>query len=92
MRAVERGFLLLSSHLGIPERAPLTSVQLRNLAIRMQNLEITGEDRDLRIQDLKRLGYDDAMAARILRLLSEEEVLEHYLKWILLLTISIYTF
>lgn len=80
MRAAERGFLLLSSHLGDPLRKPLSAPQLRNLALRMQGLERPAEDRELDLRDLKRMGYTDDVAERILSLLSEESLLDHYLK------------
>lgn len=80
MRAAERGFLLLSSHLGDPLRKPLTAPQLRNLFLRMQTLERTAEDRDLELHDLKRMGYSLDMSERILSLLAEEKLLRDYLK------------
>ena len=80
MRAAEWGFLLLSSHLGDPLRKPLTAPQLRKLALRMQVLERTTEDRDLDSSDLKRMGYSAEEANRILSLLAEERLLQNYLK------------
>ena len=80
MRAVERGFLLLSSQLGDPQRKPLTAPQLRNLAIRMQQLEKPEEERELDLRDLKSIGYSGAEAQRILNLLSQEHLLRDYLK------------
>lgn len=80
MRAAERGFLLLSSHLGDPLRKPLTAPQLRKLALRMQVLERTTEERELDLQDLKRVGYSPEEANRILLLLEEEKLLREYLK------------
>lgn len=80
MRAAERGFLLLSSQLGDPQRKPLTAPQLRNLAIRMQQLEMPEEERELDLRDLKSIGYSDQEAGRILSLLSQEHLLRDYLK------------
>ena len=80
MRAAERGFLLLSSHLGDPLRKPLTAPQLRNLFLRMQTLERTTEERELDLQDLKRIGCSSEEANRILLLLEEEKLLREYLK------------
>lgn len=80
MRAAERGFLLLSSHLGDAERKPLTGPQLRTLARRMQEMDRPETDRDLEIADLTALGYGHEMAERILGLLSEERRLDAYLK------------
>ena len=39
MNPRERGFLLLTSHLGDPERKVLTVAQLRSLALRMRDME-----------------------------------------------------
>ena len=80
MKAAERGFLLLSSHLGDAQRKPLTTAQLRTLARRMQTAERVQSDRDLKPADLTALGYNAAMAERILLLLSEERLLNDYLK------------
>lgn len=79
MRAQERGFLLLSSHLGDPERKCLTGPQLRVLADRVRQLEKPMEDRELGETDLVRLGYGRDMARRIVQLLGEEERLNWYL-------------
>ena len=80
MTPAQRGFLLLSSHLGNPQRRPLTAPQLRTLADRMRNAEIPAEDRDLTAQDLMRLGYGPDFARHTIELLSEEELLDHYLQ------------
>lgn len=80
MTGAERGFLLLTSHLGNPARRPLTAVQFRVLTERVQEGSRNPEDRDLNISDLKALGYGTELAERIVGLLSEEELLDHYLK------------
>ncbi len=80
MTAQERGFLLLSSHLGNPERRVMTMAQLRTLAYRVQASEYSGEDRKLTEEDLVHLGYGREMAARILALLEEEVLLSHCLR------------
>lgn len=80
MRAAERGFLLLSSCLGNPERKPLTTAQMRVLADRAWRMELPVSERDLSISDLTALGYGRDMAARVIALLAEEELLEHYLR------------
>ena len=79
MTGRERGFLLLASHLGDPARKPLTGPQLRSLAQRVQEMDVDDPDRDLTEKDLRTLGYGQAMAKRIVDLLSEEERLDHYL-------------
>lgn len=78
MNAREKGFLLLTSHLGNPERKVLSTAQLRILADRVANASVPGEDRELTAQDLVALGYNKEMARRIVSLLEEEEVFDHY--------------
>ena len=80
MNALERGFLLLTSHLGDPERKVLTTAQLRVLADRIKHSESVGEDREVSERDLIRLGYGREMARRIVALLEEEARLELYLQ------------
>jgi len=75
----EEGFLLLTSHLGTPERRVLTSAQLRQLTRRMAGADIPEENRDLSLSDLIHLGYGADMAVRILELLNDEEILHNYL-------------
>ena len=79
MNQRERGFLLLTSHLGDPERKVLTVAQLRSLALRMQVSEQLMENRDLRKSDLTRLGFDDEFAGRVVSLLAQEDMLDAYL-------------
>ena len=79
MTGAERGFLLLASHLGDPERHPLSGHQLRVLAQRVRDLNVDDPGRDLTETDLTGLGYGHEMAARIVGLLAEEDRLDHYL-------------
>lgn len=79
MNPRERGFLLLTSHLGDPERKVLTVAQLRTLAMRMRDMEQPAESRDLKKTDLTRLGFDDEFAERIVSLLEQEDLLDAYL-------------
>ena len=80
MTGPERGFLLLTSQLGNPERKPLTVAQLRLLASRAELMNKPVQIRDLEHQDLRELGYGQEMAERIVSLLDEEELLDHYLR------------
>lgn len=80
MRSPEQGFLLLTSQLGDPERRPLTTYQLRLLAERIRAADRPCEDRELEERDLIALGYGREMARRILGLLEQRELLEHYLR------------
>ena len=80
MTGPERGFLLLSSHLGQTQRKPLTTAQLRQLAQRVQSISGNPEVRELEVSDLIALGYGRETARRIVSLLSEEDVLDYYLR------------
>lgn len=80
MNPGERGFLLLTSQLGNPERKPLTDAQLRLLTQRMRYAKRTQEERALSPEDLTALGYGKEMALRIVSLLEDEEVLRWYLR------------
>lgn len=80
MTGRERGFLLLTSQLGDSERRPLTAAQFRTLSQRVRDMAPPQEDRELRSSDLIPLGYSREMAERILELLSEEQVLDYYLR------------
>lgn len=80
MRAPEKGFLLLTSFLGNPERKPLTVAQLRTLALRVRESDFCGVDRELTCKDLVGLGYSGEMARRITDLMNEEQLLDRYLR------------
>ena len=76
----EQGFLLLASHLGNPDRKPLTPTQLRTLAQRVRGMEISDPLRDLQPSDLAALGYGPQMQRRILGLLEEEDLLDVFMQ------------
>lgn len=79
MTPAGRGFLLLCSHLGNPDRHPLTAAQLRQLAVRVTGRrEETGEG-SLTPQHLVALGYSWSMARHITGLMGEEALLDRYL-------------
>lgn len=80
MTGAERGFLLLGSQLGNPERRPLSAAAMRRLAQRARLGERTMEDRELCAADLVQLGYDSATAKKILSLLNEGMLLDCYLE------------
>ena len=79
MNAQEAGFLLLTCRFGDPDRKVLTHAQLRTLGERVTQMPRPLEDRELAVSDLLSLGYGQDMAYRILGLLEETELLEHYL-------------
>lgn len=78
MKAGERGFLLLTSHLGDPESKPLSVAQFRSLSGRVQAMERPAGNRELTAEDLLALGYGAEQAAHILWLLSRQEQLDYY--------------
>lgn len=80
MIAREKGFLLLTSNLGDPNRRPLTVSQVRTLAERVRTVPRTAEDRELSSRDLMALGCSAEMAERIVALLNDTVLLEHYLR------------
>ena len=65
MRAAERGFLLLTSHLGDPECKPLTVAQFRSLIGRIKQTEKPVEDRELTADDLCYIGAFASAAASL---------------------------
>lgn len=79
MNPRERGFLLLTSHLGDPDRSVLTVAQLRTLAMRVQDMVPEQTDRELTEADLMVIGYNREMAERIVHLLAQESLLDAYL-------------
>ena len=80
MTGPERGFLLLTSQLGNPERKPLSVAQLRLLATRVEGIRRPNQERELTAADLAQLGYGQEMARRIVELLEEEQLLDRYLR------------
>lgn len=80
MTGREKGYLLLTSQLGDPERRPLSVAQFRNLAIRAREMEPPQQDRDLVPEDFMAMGFGREMAERILLLLEEQDLLEYYVR------------
>jgi predicted Rossmann fold nucleotide-binding protein DprA/Smf involved in DNA uptake len=76
----QKGFLLLTSQLGDPNRRPLSTAQVRTLAQRVSAAPRIPEDRHLESRDLTAMGYSLEMAERIVGLLEDMVLLEHYLK------------
>lgn len=76
----ERGFLLLTSFLGDPQRKPLTTAQFRELTQRVQQMHPSRENRDLIQDDLVALGYTTMEAQRIFQLFLQEGDLNSYLE------------
>ena len=79
MTGAERGFLLLTSQLGDPERKPLTVAQFRELSLRADGSICAEPDREMNAQDFVALGYDGKTAQHLWRLLQDDQLLEYYL-------------
>lgn len=80
MTATQEGVLLLCCHLGDPNEKPLSMAQFRELGLRVRASQPHGDQlSDVTRRDLMRLGYDEAQAARILRLLDRRSRLVDYL-------------
>ena len=79
LTGAERGFLLLTSHLGNPGRKPLTGRQFWELMEHAQTKRPRDLSRDLDLADLRSMGYGYDQAQHILKLLDEESVLDWYL-------------
>lgn len=79
MTTLEQGFLLLTSHLGNPERKPLTLAQFRTLSQRVRSAVRQTDPRELCSSDLYAIGYGKEDANRILSLLDDTILLERYI-------------
>ena len=74
------GFLLLSSHLGNPQRKPLTTAQLRTLSQRVLAHGPYEAPGTLTEKELLALGFSKEFAGQVLSLLEERELLDRYLQ------------
>ena len=75
----ERGFLLLTSHLGDPERRVLSYPQLRDLAAKAAAFPHADGEGELTEDHLRQLGCCQELSRRILHLLGQEAELDWYL-------------
>ena len=75
----ERGFLLLTSHLGDPERRVLTYPQLRDLAAKAAAFSHGDGEGELTEDHLRQLGCCQELSRRIVQLLGQEAELDWYL-------------
>ncbi len=78
MTGAERGLVMLCSHLGQPDRKPLTGPQLRNTG-KLVAASDRGQDRTLSPPDLEALGLSPEQSLRIHGLLQQETLLDRYL-------------
>lgn len=75
----ERGFLLLTSHLGDPERRVLSYPQLRDLAAKAAAFPHADGEGELTEAHLRQMGCSEELSRRILHLLGQEAELDWYL-------------
>lgn len=80
MTPKEKGFILLSSHLGYPDRPALTSAVMKNVQTRVTQVRQEYADRPMRTADLLTMGLNPALAGRVMGLMQDEALLEQYLK------------
>ena len=78
MNPKDAGFLLLTSCLGDPTRKPLTVARFRELTKKARLMEKPEAQRELTQQDLQAIGCSLEESNRIIRLLSEEDLLKYY--------------
>lgn len=80
MTAAESGFLLLTSHLGDPNRKVLTPQQMRELTKAVSNFRDFQMDKELTSRDLATLGLPLGLCEQVTQLLSQYRLLEKYLE------------
>lgn len=80
MNSREKGFLLLTSRLGDPQRRPLTVAQMRELERCVRRSSKPTEDRDLFADDLIQLGCSDETAQKVVSLLTDDTLLSDYIQ------------
>lgn len=80
MNAAERGFLLLGSSLGNPNRKTLSPFRIRQLSSRFSALPSGVREQPLEAKHLLAIGFDRETAQRIVELLAEEQLLDRYLE------------
>ena len=80
MTGAQRGFLLLTSHLGDPERKVLSVARFAALTKAVYRMDKTAAERDLTAEDLRAVGLQHQEAEHILSLLSQEGLLDSYLR------------
>ncbi len=78
MTGGELGFLLLASHLGDPERKPLSPARLAALRRNMRLVTEKPTDGEVNEDFLRSIGCEAALAHQILQLLSQAALAERY--------------
>ena len=79
MNSREKGFLLLTSRLGDPQRRPLTVAQMRELERCIRRSIKPTEDRELCTDDVVQLGCSEETAQKVVSLLTDDMLLVDYI-------------
>lgn len=80
MTSREEGFLLLTSSLGDTARKPLSVLQFRTLILRSKELPSMRNASTVTMEQMAAMGYDEAMAQRVVRLFGQRREMEAYLQ------------
>ncbi len=80
MTPKEKGFVLLSSHLGYPDRPVLTPTMMLTVQQQVAQVRRENADRPMRTGDLLKMGLAPALADRVMGLMSDQAALEQYLQ------------
>lgn len=80
MNSREKGFLLLTSRLGDPQRRPLTTAQMRELERCVRRGARPTEDRELLWDDLLQWGCSEETAQKVVTLLEDFQLLSSYVE------------
>lgn len=78
MTGAEMGFLLLASHLGDPERKPLSPARLAALRRHMRLVGEKPPDGEVDEEFLRRIGCEESLTKQILQLLGQSALAERY--------------
>lgn len=80
MTPQEKGFILLCSHLGYPDRPVLTPGMMKTVYSGVTQARQKYADRPMRTEDLLKMGLRPELAQRVMGLMQDQPLLEQYLK------------
>ena len=75
----EKGFILLSSHLGYGDRPVLTPAMMKKVQAQVARVRLENPDRQLSVSELLNIGLEPALAERVSTLMQDHVMLEQYL-------------
>jgi len=80
MTPQERGFILLSSHLGCAGRPTLTPAMMKKVYTQVTQTRQNNPHRYLTTEELLKMGLQPALAQRVIALMGDHMILEQYLR------------